>query len=299
MKKIIYLFAALTLIMSAASCNNDKKQAEIDQKQEQIDNLNRFIDIVGVYMDSINTQEQNLFVGKDGMKLSRKEEILANLRAYKSTVEDQRARIAELEEQLANKNDEQSAKLRAVIASLKHQLAEKDAKIASLEKQLAQKDVDIAQLNEEVSTLNTRVGKLNTHVSDLNQHVSSLNDQVEELDEENQQKEQTIHEQQQKVKELTTGYVKIATKDQLAALGIIKAGSGLFAKKKFDANGVDNSLFQKVSTTQTQTFNIPGKKAEIMTQHPAGSYRLSGQTLTITNPTRFWSVSHYLVVKYK
>lgn len=80
MKKIIYLFAALTLIMSAASCNNDKKQAEIDQKQEQIDNLNRFIDIVGVYMDSINTQEQNLFVGKDGMKLSRKEEILANLR---------------------------------------------------------------------------------------------------------------------------------------------------------------------------------------------------------------------------
>lgn len=299
MKKIMYLFAALALIMGTASCSKDKKEAEPDPKQEQIDQLNEFIDIVAVGMDSINRQEQNLFVGKDGMKLSTKEQILENLRLYKQTVDEQRERIAKLEEELANKNDEQSAKLRAVITSLKQQLAAKDAKIASLEKQLAEKDVNIAELNEEVSTLNTRVGRLNTHVSDLNQHVTSLNDQVEELDEANQQKEQTIHEQQKKVQELTTGYVKIATKDQLAALGIIKAGSGLFAKKKFDANGVDNALFQKVSTTTTQTFNIPGKKAEIMTQHPAGSYRLNGQTLTITNPTRFWSVSHYLVVKYK
>lgn len=299
MKKIIYLFAALTLIVSVASCGKNKKEAEVDPKQEQIDQLNRFIDIVAVGMDSINRQEQSLFVGKDGMKLSTKEQILENLKLYKQTLDDQRNRVAQLEEELQNKNDEQSTKLRAVIASLKQQLAEKDAKIASLEKQLAEKDVNIAQLNEEVSTLNTRVGKLNTHVSDLNQHVTSLNDQVEQLDETNQKQEETIHEQQKKVQELTTGYVKIATKEQLATAGIIKAGSGLFAKKKFDANGVDNALFQKVSTTTTQTFNIPGKKAEIMTQHPTGSYRLNGQTLTITNPARFWSVSHYLVVKYK
>lgn len=298
MKRIFYLFVALALIMGVASCgNNDKKQKADADKQAQIDDLNEFLDIVAVCMDSINGQEQSLFIGKDGMQLSSKEQIRDNLKLFKYTVDQQRQRIDSLERVLESKQDDQSPKLLAVIKSLKSQLEQKDAKIAKLEAELQKKDVNIAELNQQVSDLNSNVTRLNTHVSDLNQHVTSLNNQVEDLDEKNQEQEQTIEKQQQQVEELSTGYVKMGTKANLVSLGILK-GSGL-AKKKFDANNVNNAHFTKVNTTQALSFTIPGKKPEIMTQHPAGSYTLSDTKLVISNPKRFWSISHYLVVKYK
>lgn len=297
MRKLLYLFLALALVMGAASCKDKKQKQDDEQKQAQLDDLNAFLDIVAINMDSINAQEQNLFVGRDGMRLSSKERIQNNLKVFRETLDKQRARIATLERDLQNKNDQQSRRLRSVIASLKQQLEEKDAKIAKLEKELQKKDADIASLTGQVNDLNANVTRLNTHVSDLNEHVTTLNTQVETLDEQNQQKDQVIAKQEAQVEELTTGYVKMGTKSNLVSLGILK-GNGL-AKKKFDANNVNSALFQKVNTTQAQSFTIPGRKPEIMTQHPAGSYTLTDTKLTIVNPKRFWSISHYLVVKYK
>lgn len=292
------MLAAALILLGAASCNDGKDKPNVtDQKQEQLDDLNKFLDIVAVSLDSINGQEQSLFIGKDGQQLSSKEQIRDNLNLLKYTVDEQKQRIAELEQQLSKRDDEQATRLRAIIASLKSQLAEKDAMIARLEKEIESKNFSIAQLSQTVNQQQTHIDKLNTHVSDLNTHVDNLSTQVEAMEEESQEKDVKIASQQREVEKLTTAYYRFGTKDELLGLGILQ-GSGL-AKKKFNASGVNNANFRTVSTNEQRTFTIPGRKPEVMTQHPAGSYTLAGNTLTITNPARFWSVSHYLVVKYK
>lgn len=298
MRKLFTLLAATLLLLGAASCNKGKnEQAPADQTQQQLDDLNKFLDIVAISMDSINGQEQSLFIGKDGQRLSSKDQIRDNLKLLKYTVDEQKERIARLESQLAKRDDDQAHRLQAIITSLKSQLAEKDAMIARLEKEIESKNFSIAQLTQTVDQQKTHIDKLNTHVSDLNTHVDNLNTQVEAMEEESQEKDIKIASQQREVEKLTTAYYRFGTKDELLKLGILQ-GSGL-ARKKFNASGVNNANFRTISTGEERTFTIPGRKPEIMTQHPAGSYTLSGNTLTITNPARFWSVSHYLVVKYK
>lgn len=300
MKRIIYLFAIVALLLPA-SCSKNSSTQQKDEKQEQLDNLNEFLDIVAVCMDSINGQEENIFYSRDGVPLSNREQILKNLQLFKYNVEQQQKRIAQLEEQLKQKStdDAQAQKLLGIINSLKAQLEEKNATIANLEAQLKSKDANIAQLRQDVDNANQHVAKLNTHVKDLNTHVSNLNTENERLDKENQQKDEQIAQKDQKIEELTYGYYRFGTKDELTTLGILKKGEGLFAKKKFDASGVNFSAFQKVNTQQAVTLSIPGKKPEIMTQHPAGSYSLSANSITITNPERFWSSSKVLVIKHK
>lgn len=297
MKKIFLLIAIVGLALVTACGGKDGGSSAEDSLRADNKNLNEFLDIVATYMDSINGQESSLFIGKDGQPLSSKDQIRSNLQIFKYTVEQQRKRIEELEAQLANSNDEQSAKLRSIIANLRVQLEEKDAYIAELEAELDDKDFSIAQLTQEVTTLNNNVSHLNTRVRSLNQDVSSLNSTVEQQNEQIEARDQQIAQQQQQVEQLTTAYYRFGTKDELMACGILSGGK--LAKKKFDASNVNNANFHETNTSAAQSFTIPGKKPEIMTQHPAGSYTLSGNTLTITNPAKFWSVSHYLVVKHK
>ena len=297
--KNVFLGILLLSAMLFAACGNDNKGQDNgitveDSLKAENQNLNAFLDIVSISMDSINGLEKSLFVGRDGMPLSNKEQIKENLKMFKFTVDEQRARIEQLENQLAQKNDARSNKLRAIIESLKAELTEKDALIAKLQNELNQKNVDIANLNNEVNSLNN-------HVGELNQHVSTLNTQVGDLNQENQKKDERIAEANKEIESLSVGYVKMGKKKELSNLGLLKGG--LFSKKRLDMSQVNNSLFQKINIKATTHFSIPGKEAKLMTQHPASSYSISESngtsSLVITNPKQFWSTSHYLVIMYK
>ena len=66
---------------------------------------------------------------------------------------------------------------------------------------------------------------------------------------------------------------------------------------------VNASAFKKLDIRNVKTFKIPAKSCEVLTQMPANSYKVSDNgdgtsTLTITDATRFWSVTNYLVIKY-
>ena len=90
-------------------------------------------------------------------------------------------------------------------------------------------------------------------------------------------------------------------KKALKESGLAEGGS-LFKKLKVNATNIDKNLFKKIDIRETTSFQIPGSSAEILSQVPAGSYKLTkgnnATTLTITDPTRFWSVSRFLIIKY-
>ena len=74
-------------------------------------------------------------------------------------------------------------------------------------------------------------------------------------------------------------------------------------EKKEDINFQDN-FFKEINIKETTSFPLNVNKAQLMTEHPAGSYKLVEENekiayLEITNPEEFWRVSKYAVVEAK
>ena len=66
----------------------------------------------------------------------------------------------------------------------------------------------------------------------------------------------------------------------------------------------DASYFTEIDIRRVSQINLNSKSADILTNHPASSYRLERDqnkiyTLYITNAQQFWSTSKYLVVQVK
>ena len=66
-------------------------------------------------------------------------------------------------------------------------------------------------------------------------------------------------------------------------------------------DGFNTEYFSIIDKTKTKSFLIYSKKAELVTNHPKGSYKFIGDdkridSLVITDPDSFWKASKYMVV---
>ena len=61
------------------------------------------------------------------------------------------------------------------------------------------------------------------------------------------------------------------------------------------------SYFTKADKRTLKTIHLNSKKAKVMTNQPADSYKIednNGQkTLVITDPTRFWNTGNFIVIE--
>ena len=285
MKEKFVLGACLLSIVMLTACtgNSAKSNAERDSIAFENQRLNEFLDIVAYSLDSINGQERYLYQDREGRIITNKEQIRNNLRLFKYTLDEQRKRIAELEEQLKNSDNLHSKKIQAVINSMQAQLDEKDAIIAQLEEELERKDANITTLK--------------AHVEKLSTNVSTLSNQVEELNEKNQEKEENLQSANQEIASLSTGYVLMGTKKDLSATGVMSGG--FLKKKKVNLSNADNAKFKKVDTRSCKRIEVPGENAKVLTPQPSSSYSIEGNTIIITSPEDFWGVSRYLVIQHK
>ena len=158
----------------------------------------------------------------------------------------------------------------------KEQLAAANARLASLEEQLAQANADMDLLRLDINS--------------LSKTVSSLQD-------ENAEQRQTMEAQ---MAEANKAYYVVGTSRDLKEKGLL-TGGGLLKKKKVNYESLNQALFTKIDIRNTTQFNIPSKKAKVLTDAPSDSYTITQNgnscTLRITNVTRFWSISRYLIIQ--
>jgi predicted nuclease with TOPRIM domain len=164
--------------------------------------------------------------------------------------------------------------------------------IAALKQQLEEKDAAIANLSAELE-------KRNFQIDELKDNVDQLNVQVAEQKEDIKAKEEEI---EQKTDQMNEAYVFIGDKNALKNAGLIEGGS-LLKKSKLNTSNIDKKLFKKVDIRDVKSIPIPDDKPEVMTQMPAGSYKITktgdnSSELVITDPVRFWSVSRFLIIRY-
>lgn len=265
--------------MSSYMQERDSIMQENKAKTQQLDELNGVLATIATGLDSIAVQENILFTnkGRDGVMLNR-QQIAANLKGMADILARQRAKIKILQDSLANKKSSQGVeRLQKVVEFLNQQLAEKDQVIQSLRADLNNSKKDITQLRASLSDMRTKANNAEQKTKVLTKALSKQDEVINEC------------------------YVKIGTKKQLSAAGLLKGG--FLQKKKVNYEDVDKSKFNAVDIRKFREITLKSGNPKILTPQPSNRsfhFEESGDgncTLVITNPTLFWSVSNFLIIQ--
>lgn len=283
MKKLFLMAACAAMF---AACNqsqnaDSESSAQIDSLQNIINNKdNEINDMMNTFneiqegFELINQAEGRVsMLSKSPENNSNVENIRENMAFIQERLEENKKQIEDLQNKL-NNSSINSKKLQETINNLMSQLDEKNKEIEELRAQLAQKDVQIAALGDTVSSLR-----------DENRQVT-------------EKKEQTERIASNQDKQLNTAYYVFGTSKELKEHKILVKGDVL------TTNTFDKEYFTKIDIRKTTVIPLSSKYAKLLTSHPSGTYSLlkdsKGEyTLRITDPTKFWSVSKYLVIRVK
>ena len=281
--KFILMFLAFASILA---CKNERvdmagymkeRDSLIHENQankEELAELNSIISTVSAGLDSISIQEGILYSGKtrDGVALNRNQ-IIANINSMAEILKRQREKI----QSNPNKSSQSIEKLQNVIAFLNKQLAEKDNEIQSLRRDVNSKNRDISQLRSSLSNMRTRAEKAENRTQVVTEALAKQDEMINEC------------------------YIKIGTKKELVASGLLKGG--FLQKKKVNYEGVDKSKFNPVDIRKFREITLKSSNPKILTPQPSNRsfhFEENGDgtcTLVISNPTLFWSVSNYLIIQ--
>ena len=284
MKRIVISLLALTVLMA---CNNKKEEKNL-ASQNTIDSLtdvvnqknNELNDIMSTFNDiqegfrEINEAEGRVNIARNNGETNAKADIMENISFIKRTMQLNKERIAKLREQL-KESSFNTSKLQATIESLNKELESKTARIEELQAELDSKNAHIAHQDKQISELNTNVNSLTA---------------------DNAAKARAVEQQD---KQLNTAWYVFGTKKELREQHILEG-----TNKVLKGNNFNKDYFTKIDIRVDKVIKLYSKSAQLLTNHPAGSYSLDKDargmyTLRITNPTTFWSVSKYLVVVVK
>ncbi|KAF5052108.1 hypothetical protein DSECCO2_412060 [anaerobic digester metagenome] len=282
MKKLILIALLIPVLFG---CNNSKK--EYDALRVRYDSLLSigFTKDTAIlsYLESFNAIQANL----DSIKMA--EMIITQTATAGGEIQpdakEQINRDINMIYEMLQQNKKTIADLRSKLRKSNAQVSSLEEMINRMTRQMEEKDVEIGQLRDKLEQMNIQ--------------IEILSSNVESLTAEGQAKAQVISEQ---TEELNTAYYVIGTKKELRDQNIITleggfAGIGRNKKMKEDFN---QDYFTRVDITQLKSIPVLRKKADIITTHPAQSYKIYGEktvdSIVITNPKAFWSASKYLVI---
>ena len=281
----IYIIVVLSGILLLAGCNGDLKQKNKDLSNEDsaltaknhmqdssiISYIKSFNDIQD-NLDSIKIKAKILTVS-NGENVNQKDQIIADMRSIGDLMMKNKKELAFLQRKLKKANGN-NADLQKMITRLTQEVNDKDAEIASLQSQLAESNASLKDV------------------------IQRMNDSMKVI---GSQKEQITG----MTSELNTVYYAIGTSKELKQKGVIKkegsiAGIGGAEELKKDFN---SSYFTKSDKTTLQALPLYSKFGQLVTTHPSGSYKISGNgksdSLIISDAKAFWSQSKYLVIIVK
>ncbi|MBQ2843792.1 MAG: hypothetical protein IJE69_06000 [Alistipes sp.] len=261
--------------IDALEAERDSLSMAGELQTEELNTLSAYVADIAMSIDSIAIQEQVLLSNRDrdGYFLSRRQ-IRENLTYFSELIERQRERISMLEDSLAIRG-ESVANLKSIVSFLSEQLKEKE--------------IEINKMRGVVTQQKRTIKKLETEAVAMQQKIDTLNQKVELQQEALVVQDQTLNE----------GFVRVGTKKELVQAGLLK---GKFLSKKGLNENLDSSQFMAVDIREFLEMDMVARKVTILTPMPANSYRITQHangtaTLNILNPTRFWSLSNYLIIQ--
>jgi len=290
MKTFKFYAIIAAIVMTTASCveNSGKYKAVVAQRDsiaqvsEALDsNYNQTLVVLNDIengFSEINQKEKDMKVNLKGVEgtTNKRQLISAQMTAIKEGIEQNKAKIAELRK-LAAKKGRANSLLAGTIKRLQTEMDEKVVQIQTLQTELEQKNIKITELNTTVDVQNKNIAD---QQSVMEQQKSTI--KVQDTD-------------------MNTVWYCVTSSKKLKDAKIITNG-GLFQAKKVMSNDFDKNVFTSVDLRSISSIPSHSKRIKIISTHPQNSYKLvtgadKNITIEITNPSKFWSVSKYLVVQ--
>lgn len=269
---------------------NEKQTAKFQFQKEQIEVLNYSLDerdsIVNDYMATLNQieadikfikQQENILETQSNdpeFGLDQRTQIIEDIRLVNNLIEENKQKIAQLNKNLKNSGIEIKS-LNEKVQLLSQTIEERDLNIETLTVELSKKDAELGILNQMMTNV----------IDTVKFQKKVIADQTSQLN-----KAYIAHGNYKELKEKNI---------------IIKDGGFLgIGKTKSLEEDLSNEHFTMVDVTKTKSFALYSKEAELITEHPAGSYEWVEENDTITymivlNPEEFWKISKYAVVETK
>ncbi len=293
MKKIVSILSICSLAMALTSCfvSTSKYDAVVQERDSLrlvASNVTTDFEASLRTINEIETALQTVREAENIIMIESQEGntnyAVSQIDAIQRTIQQNKEKIAELENQLAQSGST-SKQLSATVNRLKKELDEKDTYINNLRDEL---NVSKAQ----VADLTVRVDSLNQNVRDLNENIDNLNTQ-------NAEQQAVIRNQDV---ELNTVYYFVAPMETLVERGLANKG-GLFSKSTA-SNEIDKSMMVAADKRELKLIALNTTKATILTNHPESSYQITKGddgmlSLNILNADAFWNTSNYLIISIK
>lgn len=286
MKTIILIISAITLILVASCKNTQTDERVVYERDSLISIINEKESSVTEFINSFTEVERNL----DSVT-SKQHIILVNSDKTTDLNSNQKIRInSEIKaiNELMNLNTEKLKKLEQKINVTGKQNIHLQKAIVGLNNQLKQKFIELNDLNDRLNSANIEIQLLQIDAENLSNQNMIQADMIDYA-----------------INEMHTAYYIVGDSKTLQTCSLIdKTGGLLGIGKTFKLNqNIDNRLFTKIDFTLIKSIPINSKSMKIITTHPINSYTLSKtgeliNSIEITNPTKFWSISKYLVITY-
>lgn len=189
-------------------------------------------------------------------------------------------------------------------------IEENKKKVADLDRKLRNSGVEIAALNEKIKYLGTVIEERDSSMLVLNEQLEQKDIMIADLSGKMGELETVVEDQQttiaQQTNELNKAYFTSGNFKDLKEKGIISTDGGFLGlgKSKSLQDSISTDYFEKIDITLTKSIPVNAKKAELITEHPAGSYEWVEQDdqiayMVINNPQEFWKISKFAVLETK
>lgn len=287
MKKLLFLSVCAALLSACGNqaqnerlkSENDSLSVALAERDAELDGIMEAFNEVQEGFRLINEAENRVDLRSGSLERgSNVQKVKEDIRFITDKLQANREQIAKLEEQLKN-SKYNSSQLKKAIANLNKELEVRTQQIETLQAELAAKNIRIAELDDA---------------------VAGLNQDVSNLTAENEAKAAIVAGQD---KALNTAWFVFGTNSELKEQKII---SKKFLQKTqvLKDSDFNKNYFTQIDIRRDKEIKLYAKDAKLLTTHPTGTYELAkdekGQLiLVITNPSKFWSVSRYLVIEVK
>ncbi len=288
----------LVVLIGGVILVNDKNQ--IESLNQENSNLNAVLEtrdsLVNDLASTFDEIEQNLtfikekrgqlvLAQKEGNK-SRKETLVADIKLMNEMLAESSKKIEDLEKRLKSSGID--------IKSYKN-------KIAQLTKTIGEQDESMKQLQAELDQRDFTIAEKDVQLTKLNEDILSKEDSLLKKSEIIAEKSQVIVE---KDNEMNKAFFAAGTHRELIEKGVLtKEGGFLGIGKNISIkDDLNENFFTQLDIRNTNQFPLNAKRAKLITEHPANSYKLVEENdkiayLEIENPREFWKLSKYVIVE--
>ncbi|WP_346858076.1 hypothetical protein [uncultured Draconibacterium sp.] len=270
------------------SSENTKLEVAVQERDSMVNEFISAFDTIESSLTFINEKRGQLKLQDSEITVSQKDAIISDIQMMNTMLEESSQKIEDLEQKLKNSGIQ--------LKSFKN-------KIASLNKSIELQNTQIAELQTQYEIQNKQLAKVSYEKDSLHIQVLAILDTVQLKDEMLVQKEELINQQ---INELHKGFFAYGTSKELSDNGVIaKEGGflGIGASKSLLDN-FNEDYFTKIDISEQHSIELNAKKVNLISEHPAESYRLIEEDglitrLEIDTPAEFWKISHYAVIEVK